>query len=71
MPRFSSTQLRQARVRKGWSREELALAVGRGFQSVSLWERGAVIPPPSIQLRIASTLGISLEDLFDPGIEVG
>lgn len=71
MSQFSPIRLRRARERRGWSREQLALAVGRGFQSVSLWERGAVTPPPSVQVRIACTLGISLEDLFEPGVEVG
>ena len=36
--------LREARVRKGWSQEDLAERLGVTKQAVSLWEKGVHTP---------------------------
>jgi putative transcriptional regulator len=54
-----------ARVRAGFSQQELADAIGASRQTISDVERGAAIPSVSLALAIAEQVGRSVEELFD------
>lgn len=51
--------IRQARLRKGWTQEELARRVGVKTSYVSQWETGARKWPQEYVRSIASLLGLS------------
>lgn len=56
-----SQQLRDARQARGWSRRQLAEAVGCKEYTVVNWERGAV-PHLATQRRLRAILGIPLAE---------
>lgn len=56
-------RIRAARLARGWSQQQLADAVGAVQTTVSSWERGRTEPGRSDTVRIASKLGIPLEDI--------
>ena len=61
-------ELAAARTRRGFTQAELAEAVGVTERSISLWERGKVIPRPGIRMVLAQhLLGLDNKDgfLFD------
>ncbi len=62
--RFDGRRLRQLREARGMRREALALAVGRSFGALALYERGAASPPAVILGRLAAALGCEVGDLF-------
>ena len=64
--RFSAERLLAARVASGLSREQVALAIRCGAQSVYLWETGRRLPRLESLERIARALEIDPGDLFDP-----
>ncbi|WP_154697161.1 helix-turn-helix domain-containing protein [Lentzea guizhouensis] len=47
----------------GFTQEGLAAAVGVEFSTVGRWERGALTPQPWRRPRIATALGVSLDEL--------
>jgi len=64
MQRFSGPALRAARERAGVSREQLALDIGRSFNSIINYERGMNGPTVEILSRLADRLDIEPGDLF-------
>ncbi len=62
---FSADRVRTYRETKGASREDLALAIGRSYPSIALYESGAVTPPSHVVERIARYLDVSIDDLFE------
>jgi transcriptional regulator with XRE-family HTH domain len=64
---FSARRLRDARKARGFSPEQLAIALERSFYTVSGWERGRVTPPTAVLPVIADVLGVQIADLFEPG----
>jgi transcriptional regulator with XRE-family HTH domain len=60
---FSPAQLRRLRERRGWSRRELGLQVGRCFESIRGYEQGKIVPPPVTVGRLAAALGVEYEAL--------
>ncbi len=50
--------------RKGWSRKDLAAAVGVSAQSVTNWLKGADCPRPDKLLKIAAALKLRLDELL-------
>lgn len=56
--------VRQARMRIGWTQENLAAAARIGRSTISDIETGKYIPGVDIALEIAHALGCSVEDLF-------
>ncbi len=63
-PRPFETNLRDARVLKGWSQDELARTSGISRAGVSSIETGRLIPSTAAALALASALGCRVEDLF-------
>jgi DNA-binding XRE family transcriptional regulator len=63
MTRFDPTKLRALRRRAGMSRERLAVDAGTTYQSVVIWERGRRTPSTPMLLRLAATLGATVEQL--------
>jgi tellurite methyltransferase len=55
-----------ARYRKerGFTQEELAGQLGLTYQAVSKWETGQTVPDTLILLKLAASLGISVDKLF-------
>lgn len=68
MPQISSERLHDARVRARLSREQLAVATGRCRQTVDLWERGRVQPPPRIVGLIAAALEVDVDELYEAAV---
>ena len=65
MQRFAGHQLRQARKSAGQAKERAALLVGRSYSSITLYERGQVIPPAPVMCRLADLYGCKVEDFFE------
>lgn len=55
--------IRKFRKIKIMSQEQLAEALGISRQSVSKWETGAALPDTDNLIKVASVLGVSVEDL--------
>lgn len=69
---FSATRLRQARLTRGLSRQDLAVLVGSNQSSVQQWEAGwradtgrRTYPTFAKAQALADALGVPLEDLLD------
>jgi transcriptional regulator with XRE-family HTH domain len=58
------TRVSRARLERGLSQHELALASGVTQQTISKVERGTVCPHDRLKLRLAVALGRSPETLF-------
>lgn len=56
--------IKQYRIKKGYTQEALANAVGVSPQAVSKWENDENIPDGEMLIPIATALGISLDRLF-------
>lgn len=54
------------RVYSGMSQKQLADAAQIAVGSVSAYENGGKLPPVDAAYRIASALGVSLNDMFIP-----
>jgi len=66
VPRWpGGSVLRRAREAAGLTPEHLADEVGRSAQSLSLYELGKVVPPRSVQVRLARAVGLDVRDLDD------
>ena len=59
------TKIRELRVKKGLTQEQLATALNVSPQAVSKWETAAGYPDVSILPVLAGYLGISLDALFE------
>jgi transcriptional regulator with XRE-family HTH domain/tetratricopeptide (TPR) repeat protein len=64
---FDGRKLRQRRLLKGWSQEELATRVGVDVRAVRNAELGKNRPRPFNQRAYADALGCRVEDLLGPG----
>jgi transcriptional regulator with XRE-family HTH domain len=64
MRRFSPSLLRSAREKNNLSREETAVLIKRSYQSVFLYERGAVRPPTAVLERLAALYNCEVSDFF-------
>ena len=60
-----SLHLRERRLKKGWSQDELAYRVGSDRTYISDMERGLRNPSLKTLARLAHTLGASIGDLCD------
>ena len=69
MGRFNKEEfgnrIREARKAKGYTLENLANAINRGFSAVAKYERGEVLPDAETISLICDELGISEYELFD------
>jgi transcriptional regulator with XRE-family HTH domain len=53
-------RLAEARRRVGLSQSQLATRVGLTSQTISLYERGRIVPSAEMSLRIGDELGVSV-----------
>lgn len=58
-------KLKVQRVARGLTQEELAQTVGVTRQTILAIEKGNYAPSVHLALRIAKTLGCTVEDIFD------
>lgn len=59
-----SNNLRQLRLEKGLTQEQLASALGVSAQSVSRWECGNTLPDVMLLPEIARLYGVTVDDLY-------
>jgi putative transcriptional regulator len=57
--------VKEYRLRRGLSQEELAKRVGVSRQSINSIERGRYVPSLPLALRIARFFGCSTDELFE------
>lgn len=62
---FSPRRLAQARAAAGLRREAVAVAIDRSAASVTAYEHGQADPPASVVGRLADTLGVVVDDLYE------
>ena len=55
--------LREARVKKAWTQQQLANTLEVGETTVRLWERGYRTPSPQMCSRLCSLFGMTAEEL--------
>ncbi len=55
----------QLRTGKGWSQEELALAIGASRDIISKYERGNNLPSIEMASKMAKAFGVSLDFLIN------
>jgi len=56
-------RLREARVERGWSQQELADQVGTTPVNISRWENGSTFPSPYFRQRLCEVFGKTLAEL--------
>lgn len=61
-----SSNLRQLRLKKGFTQEQAAQHLGVSAQSVSRWETAATLPDILLLPEIARLYGVLVDDLFRP-----
>ncbi len=59
-----SQRIRDARKERGWTQDDLAVAVGVSRSAVAQWETGRSGQLSANLSRIASTLGVNVEHLL-------
>jgi len=62
---FSGHKLRDIRRKRGCSRDDLARAIDRSYQSVVLYELGRVVPPTPVVAALADALEVDPGEFFD------
>jgi transcriptional regulator with XRE-family HTH domain len=59
-------KVKETRVRRNMTQKQLADAAQIAVGSVSAYENGGELPPVDAAYRIASALGVSLNDMISP-----
>ena len=59
------TNLRERRLEKGMSQEQLAKAVGKRQSSITRFERGLTMPKPATAKKIAAVLEFDWTEFYD------
>lgn len=67
---FLAGKTRQARLKIGLSRTELARAVGVSAATIKAWETGRRTPQPTVLHSLAHTLRVPVESLLNPRVQV-
>lgn len=63
--RFAGNRLRSIREDRGITREQLATATGRGYESICSYELGRSVPSVGALARMAAALGVEVGELFE------
>ena len=63
-PKDIGTRIRAAREEQGWTRDQLAAAVGVSRSAVAQWETGRAGQVTTNLTRVAGALGIGVEHLM-------
>jgi transcriptional regulator with XRE-family HTH domain len=64
-PRFSCTRLRDARERRGLSREQAAVDIGRSYASIVAYETGRCVPSVESLARLAGAFSCDPGEFFE------
>lgn len=65
MPRYTvGNDVRQRRIDRQWTQQELADAAGVSRQSIISIEQGRYVPSLPLALQLARVFGCSTDDLF-------
>lgn len=64
---WSGALLREQRVNKGWSQDELAWAVRTSQRNIARWEKNDNIPGANNVAALAHALGVDLGDFYENG----
>jgi transcriptional regulator with XRE-family HTH domain len=62
--RFSGARLRALREAALMTREDVAVAIGRGYMTISAYEADAYAPPGNVRGKLARILGCTPADLM-------
>lgn len=65
MQRYAGHRLRAARQAASVPKEQAALAVGRSFSSITLYENGSVEPPLHILCTLSSLYSTDVASFFE------
>ena len=57
--------LKQRRVERGLTQQQVADAMGTGRTAVAMWEAGASMPPAAKLPELARLLGCTVDELFE------
>ena len=72
MKEIVSQKIKNARVLKGFSQQELANKVGISKQMISKYEKGESFPSSTVLLKFKNQLNVSMNYFFKPNkIELG
>ncbi|EHI69908.1 S24 family peptidase [Streptococcus ictaluri] len=63
---FIGNKIKQYRLEKGWTQEELGKQISMGKNAVGNYERGFRSPKKNTMFAIANAFGISIDELFPP-----
>ena len=61
--------LRDLRKARGWTQEDLAIELEVSRQTINALEAGRYDPSLPLAFRIARLFGLTIEDVFEDGIE--
>jgi putative transcriptional regulator len=64
MPQSVENRVKERRVERGWTQEELADAVGVSRQSINSIERNRYVPSLPLALTFARVFGCSTDEIF-------
>lgn len=68
---YSPARLRAARERAGMPVAAVCLKIHRSPETVSSYERGRVMPPVDVLVRLADLYSVSVDDLLDDRLAAG
>jgi transcriptional regulator with XRE-family HTH domain len=54
------------RLKKGWTRDELAERAGISSRTIQSWEQGVADPAATSLLKLAAVLGVSADEFAAP-----
>jgi len=57
--------IRELRIRKNLTQQQLANMVGISKKTISAYETGKAVPSLRVAIKLAKVLDVSLDDLFD------
>lgn len=64
MPSTIQNRVKELRMARGWTQEELAKAVGVSRQSINSIERERYVPSLLLALTFARVFGCSIDEIF-------
>lgn len=65
MRTFSGRKLCEARNRRGWRHEHVAVRINRSSMTLREYESGRIMPPADIVGALADALEVSVDDLYE------
>lgn len=64
MRRFDGSRLRQVRLARHLTPEQLAVSIGRSAPTIHAYEHGRIVPSTPALAALADALKIPVDDLF-------